>query len=250
MGSREKEKEPAWENGQEPKFEPAFLGTLNRLVRGKDEAPPKELLVKVFAKLDEVAEVECLSGPVKILASKQGGGGDACCNEAATRMDLLKRVGELAGAPDGEYAQDPVLNAVEKEHAQLETKKDSQTFDMKDLKSRLPEELKGFAGAPALRAGRIAPTCWGLVKLGDSQGVFIEYGTCLETCDKNMLMAFNTKDEPNLDTVELNGRDYWMTRHNDHTLASWRGSKDGWLYVLVTHCPFRNALALAELIRQ
>jgi hypothetical protein len=65
-----------------------------------------------------------------------------------------------------------------------------------------------------------------------------------------MLMAFNTKDEPNLDTVESNGKKYWMTRHNDHTLASWRGSKDGWLYVLVTHCPFRNALALAELMRQ
>ena len=65
-----------------------------------------------------------------------------------------------------------------------------------------------------------------------------------------MLMAFNTKDEPQLETVESDGKQYWMTRHGDHTLASWRGEGDSWLYVLVTHCPFRNALALAQLLRQ
>ena len=185
MGSRKKSKQPAaWKDRSEPEFEPAFLGTLNRLVRGKKEPAPKKLLVKVFAKLDEVAEVECLSGPVKALASRQKGKDeDACCAEAATRMDLVDKVGELAGAPDGGHEQDPVLNAVEKEHAKIETRKKAKTFDMKQLKSRLPKELKGFAGVPALRAGRIKPTRWGLVKLGRSQGVFIEYGTCLETCD-------------------------------------------------------------------
>jgi hypothetical protein len=255
MGSRKKSKKSkksaAWKDQSEPRFEPAFLGTLNRLVRGKKEPAPKQFLVKVFAKLDEVAEVACLSGPVKVLASRQKAKGeDACCAEAATRMDLVEKVGGLAGTPDGGHEHDPVLDAAEKEHARIETQKKTKTFDMKQLKNRLPKELKGFAGVPALHSGRIAPTCWGLVKLGGSQGVFIVYGTCLETCDKNMLMAFNTKDEPHLDAVESGGKRYWMTRHEDHTLASWRGETDDWLYVLVTHCPFRNALALAQLLRE
>jgi len=170
-------------------------------------------------------------------------------NKKLRKEGLVEKVGSLAGAPDGKHAQDPVLHAVEKKHAGIEGRAKTKTFDMKQLKQRLPKELKGFAGAPGLRAGRIAPTRWGLVKLGASQGVFIEYGTCLEKCDKNMLMAFNTKDEPHLETVESNGKHYWMTRHEDHTLASWRSESDGWLYVLVTHCPFRNALALAQLLR-
>lgn len=254
MASRNKRKKPAaWKDASQeeavPEFQPEFLGALSRLVRGSGDGAPDGLLVKVFAKLDQESDVECIGGPVTALASRQTQGKDSCCTEAATRLRLVEKVKALAAAPEGQHAKDPILSAIEKEHAEIEEHAHAKGLAMKELKVHLPKELKGFAGVPALRAGRIMPTRWGLVKLGKSQGVFIEYGTCLETCEKNMLMAFNTKDEPQLETVEMNGRHYWMTRHENHTMAAWRGENDGWLYILVTHCPFRNALALSELLR-
>jgi hypothetical protein len=254
MAARKKgKKSAAWKDGGRnnllPEFQPEFLGALDRLVRGKADVAPERLLVKVFSKIDAVSEVPCASGPVKVLASREQAGKNPRRAEAATRMQLLEKVGRLAGAPEGAYSQDSMLSAIEREHTKIEARSPAKAFDLKELKAHLPKELKGFAGVPALHAGRIEPTRWGLVKLGKAQGVFIEYGTCLETCEKNMLMAFNTCKAPRLEAVELNGNCYWMTRHEHHTLAAWRGEKDGWLYVMVTHCPFRNALALAELLR-
>lgn len=232
-----------------PEFQPEFLGALNRLVRGGAEVAPDKLLVKVFTTIDKASEIPCVNGPVKLLASREQGDKDKRCAEAVTRMHLVEKVGCLAGAPEGACRQDSVLTAVEGAHAKIETRSRERSFDMKELNKRLPEELKGFAGVPALHAGRIAPTRWGLVKLGRSQGVFIEYNACLETCEKHMLMAFNTKDEPHLEPLEFCGLRFWMTRHEKHTLTAWRGDRDGWLYVLITHCQFRNALAFAQLLR-
>ncbi len=255
MAARSKgRKKTAWKDGSaaevRPEFQPEFLGALNRLVRGHAAPAPDGLLVKVFAGIDQASAVPCVGDPVKALALRGSAGSDACRAEARTKMQLLENVGRLAAVPEGGCQQDAVLSAVEHAHQKIESGAGVTSFDMAELNTHLPKKLKGFAGVPALHEGRVAPSRWGLVEMGTSHGVFIEYGTCLDTCDKNMLLAFNTKNEPDLETVQLNGRCYWMTRHENHTLAAWRGEKDGWLYILVTHCPFRNALALAALLRE
>jgi hypothetical protein len=225
-----------------PACQPEFLGVLNRLIHGTAaEAAPEQLLAKVFARLDEAAGHPCVSGPAKALADREHS------PETRTRLKLLEAIRVVATAPEGQRGPDALLAGAEKIHAKIERgrhkPRPAATPD------ELSPELKGFAGLPAFRAGRIQASRCGLVKLGKTKGLFIEYGSCREGCLPSTLMAFKTPRDPDAETVELNGRRYWASRHAEHTLTAWRGEKDRWLYILICHCPFKNAVALAELLR-
>lgn len=225
-----------------PACQPEFLGVLNRLIHGTAAAEaPEPLLAKVFARLDKAAGHPCLSGPTKALAERER------CAEIRTRLKLLEAVRAVVTTPERKLSPDALLAAAEKVHAEIERgRRRPRAVATPD---ELSPELKGFAGLPAFRAGRIHAGRCGLVKLGKTKGLFIEYGSCREGCLPSTLMAFKTPRDPDAETVELNGRRYWASRHAEHTLTAWRGEKDRWLYILICHCPFKNAVALAELLR-
>lgn len=191
----------------------------------------------------------CVNGPTKALAGRAQEP-EVWRAEVRTRMALVRAVAELAAVPNAAETSDPLVAAVEQEHEEIEQGHVPSLPGTEDgsFPADLPPQLRAFAGLPAFQAGRVKPRRMGLIKLGDAQGVFVEYSSCREECRASTLMAFDSPWEPQARVVEFGGHRYWSARHAAHTFVAWRDEKDGWLHILITHCSFRNSLALAELM--
>jgi hypothetical protein len=230
---------------------PAFAGVLEKLIqRNTPNEAPDSLVATVFDRLGVESGDPCIIGPIKASAARDREL-EPWRAQVRTQMELLEAVTKVASLPEGAGSLDQFLAAAEEEHERLEKGLHPAIAGapVAGDGERMPEQLRGFAGLPIVRSGRIQPGRWGPLKLGDVRGVFLEYQSCQDRCANNTLLAFDTKAEPRADVVEFRGGRYWAVRHARHAFIAWRGPKDGWLYILITHCPFKNTLALADLLR-
>jgi hypothetical protein len=226
-----------------PALDPQFITALKKLVRraASDQAPDG-LLARIFTGLKEETDDPCLSGPVTAWAAREKGLAPWQA-EVRAQLGLLRSVTAVASLADDPKALHGLAALAEEEHEKLEK------GGYATGQAPAPAPPQGFAGWPAFQSGRIRPGKSGRFEIGGVRGVFVEYISCQERCASNTLLAFDTREDPEAHVVKFQNSKYWATRHAQHALIAWRGAKDGWLYILVTHCPLKNTLALANLLR-
>ena len=226
-----------------PGVAPEFIAALKKLVRraASDQASD-ELLARIFTGLKEQTDDPCLAGPVAAWAAREKGL-EPWQAEVRAQLELLRAVTDVASLADDPKALHGLVALAEEEHEKLEK------GGCGAAATPAPAPPQGFAGWPAFQSGRIRPGKSGRLQIGGVRGVFVEYTSCQERCPSNTLLAFDTREDPEAHVVEFQNSKYWATRHAQHAFIAWRGARDGWLYILVTHCPLKNTLALADLLR-
>jgi hypothetical protein len=250
----------AWRSGAGPRqryleMDSAYLSVLDRLVSNAVATPaPDALKVKLVDWLNRDVPTPCQGVPLRAL-TKRCCGAEDWPQQVQSALKLLGAVSHAANRPEPCLWPSSLLAKARKAHDQVECgggETLARDADPAVLAAALAKRAPRFAGAPDFQFQRLKPKRAGLLKLGQVPGVFVEYQACRDGCRPLTLMAFDTRKDPESEAERMvfNGREFRILRHSGHTSLAWRGERDDWLYLLVTHCSFKNALAMAELVRK
>ena len=228
----------------------AFLFTLKKLVVNCDQqAAPAQLHARIQSIAAEAPAAPQLQAVEQTSASRQP---LRLRGAMAMAASVMLAFGGLIAAQSLCLTQAcPLVLAAAHEHENIVAESRpvlARGGNLKHLTDAVKERICGVDGFPSLCGCKLNPLKCGIVKIeGLPEGAYVQYAECGHENDPITLMIVNSRAESGAEIVKVNDKEYRIARRGDHTVLSWRGEKDGNLYILVARRPLKESLEIAEI---